>query len=229
MRMAEELCTHCGAPRAAGYAACKFCKTPFVQNTQTGAIPCPRCNTLNEMGVQRCVQCQTWVVVQCVFCHALSPHNVPGCLKCGEAFAGAPQRLADRERQQHLQQGLNIAGTVGNVAASFLGAAAGAGLFSGHHPHEGYGYERREEYARRDDWDQGSSGANIAQSNESGGGGFFSSLFGGDSPSADSGDSGGANISQSNESSGGGGFFDSLVGGGSDDSGSDDSGGGDDS
>ena len=80
--MAEELCTHCGAPRVAGYAACKFCKTPFagVGNTQTDAIPCPRCSTLNEIGSQRCVQCQTWVVVQCVFCHALVPSSVSAAL-----------------------------------------------------------------------------------------------------------------------------------------------------
>src|SRR5690349_2927316 len=117
--MAEggELCTHCGAPRVAGYAACKFCKTPFasVQNTQTHAIPCPRCNTLNELGVQKCVQCQTWIVVQCVFCHSLSPHNAAACQKCGEAFAGAPQRFAERQSQQRLQTGLNIAGQVGSV------------------------------------------------------------------------------------------------------------------
>src|SRR5262249_47032491 len=127
--MAEELCAHCGAPRTAGYAACKFCQTPFVQNTPTSAIPRPPCNTPNQMGAQPCVKCQAWVVVQGVFCHALSPHNVPACVKCGEAFAGAPQRFAERQREQHLQQGLNIASSVGNVAASFLGAAAGAGLF----------------------------------------------------------------------------------------------------
>ena len=173
--MAEELCTNCGAPRAAGYAACKFCKTPFVANTQTSAIPCPSCNTLNEMGAQRCVQCQTWIVVQCVFCHALSPHNVPGCLKCGEAFAGAPERFAEMQRAQHLQQGLSIAGTVGNVAASFLGAAIGAGAFSG-----GDGYEHHHH--------------RYEQTNESSGGGFFDSLLG----SGSSDDSGtGAGISTS--------------------------------
>ena len=118
MSQAEELCSNCGAPRVAGYAACKYCKTPFasVKDTQTDAIPCPRCNTLNELGAQKCVQCQAWVVVQCVFCHALSPHNVPACTKCGEAFAGAPQRFAERQRAQQLQTGLEIAGTVGNVA-----------------------------------------------------------------------------------------------------------------
>jgi hypothetical protein len=144
--MAEELCTHCGAPRVAGYASCKFCKTPFasVQNTQTGAIPCPRCNTLNELGAQKCVQCQAWVVVQCVFCGGLSPHNVPACQHCNEPFAGAPQRLAERQRGQHIEQGLQVAGTVGTLAASFLGAAAGAGIFNHHDhyeaPHGGWVY-----------------------------------------------------------------------------------------
>jgi hypothetical protein len=131
----EEACKHCGAPHVAGYAACKFCKTPFVADTQTDAIPCPGCNTLNVKGAQRCVQCQAWVVVQCVFCHALSPHNVPGCERCGEAFAGAPDRFAEKQRQASLDKGLEIAGTVGTVAASFLGAAAGAGLFDGSERH----------------------------------------------------------------------------------------------
>ena len=189
--MSEELCPNCGAPHAAGYAACKFCKTPFVANTQTNAIPCPRCGTLNEMGAQKCVQCQTWVVVQCVFCHALSPHNAPACTHCSEAFAGAPERFAHGQSQQRVQQGLNIAGTVGNVAASFLGAAAGAGLFSGHSHH---GYEHHQRYGEPrygdpqgsgGDWDNsGGTGAGIAVSQEpdadagSGGGGFFDSLFG---------------------------------------------------
>ena len=193
--MADELCTTCGAPRAAGYAACKFCKTPFVANTQTGAIPCPRCSTLNEMGAQKCVQCQAWVVVQCVFCHALSPHNVPGCLKCGEAFAGAPARLAEQQRAQHLQQGLNIAGTVGNVAASFLGAAVGSGAFSGN---DGYEHHHHHHYEQRED---------------SGAGGFLGSLFGGNS----SGD-----VAPATTESSGGGFFDSILGGSSDSSSSSD-------
>jgi hypothetical protein len=239
--MAEELCNHCGAPRVAGYAACKFCKTPFVQNTQTGAIPCPRCNTLNEMGAQRCVQCQTWVVVQCVFCHALSPHNVPGCLKCGEPFAGAPQRLAERQRQQNIDQGLHIAGAVGNVAASFLGAAAGAGMFSHHegyehhyehYHHGGYegggyagggGYEGGG-YAGGGGYEGGSSGAGIAAvAAGAAGGGLLGSLLGSSSNSdegaglAQSNDQGGS-IAESASGSTGGGFFDSLFGGSSDDS-----------
>ena len=141
------------------------------------------------------------VVVQCVFCGDLSPHNVPACVKCGEAFAGAPERFAERQRSQHLQQGLNIAGSVGNVAASFLGAAVGAGAFSGND-----GYEHHHHHYEQ-------------TGDSSGGGSFLGSLFGGDS----SGDVAptGAGIQQSNESSGGG-FFDSILGGSSDDSSSSD-------
>jgi hypothetical protein len=186
MSQPEELCANCGAPRAAGFAACKFCKTPFVADTQTQAIPCPRCNTLNELGAQRCVSCQAWVVVQCVFCHALSPHNLPACSRCGEAFAGAPQRFAERQRDQHLQQGLSIATQVGGVAASFLGAAVGAGLFShSNEYHEQNPYWGGGPHHRQDDW---GTGAGIAQSDGSGssGGGFFDSLFGSSSDSDDS-------------------------------------------
>jgi len=212
--MSEELCTNCGAPRAAGYAACKFCKTPFVANTQTNAIPCPRCATLNEMGAQKCVQCQTWVVVQCVFCHALSPHNAPACLHCSEAFAGAPERFAARQSQQRLATGLNIAGTVGNVAASFLGAAAGAGMFSGHHEH--HHHQHHEGYGNPGgDWNDNSSAGNLGVEQGSGaGGGFFDSLFGGGTDTS-------TNISTEPVDTGGGGFFDS----GSSPSTSDDSGG----
>jgi hypothetical protein len=238
-----ELCNHCGAPRVAGYAACKYCKTPFPTAARAAegggeagrAIPCPRCNTLNEPGAQKCVQCQTWIVVQCVFCHAISPHNVPACVKCGEAFAGAPQRFAERQRQQQLQQGINIAGQVGNVAASMLGAAAMAGVFSGRSHHEHYEHHHYSHHhggyepppPPPPDVDYGPTGAGIAQSSESSGGGFFDSLFGG---SSDSSGGTGAGISQSgsddSSSGGGGGFFDSVFSG--DSSSSDDSGGGDD-
>jgi hypothetical protein len=182
MSRPDELCANCGAPRAAGYAACRFCNTPFVADTQTQAIPCPRCKTLNEMGAQRCVQCQAWVVVQCVFCHALSPHNLPACSKCGEAFAGAPDRFASRQHDQQLQQGLSIATQVGGVAASFLGAAVGAGLFTDHSS----SYHEQSPY-----W---GGGPHHNVSGDSGGG-FFSSLFGSSDDSAT-----GAGIATSDDS-----------------------------
>lgn len=236
----DDLCTHCGAPRAAGYAACKFCKTPYphVKNTQTNAIPCPRCNTLNEVGQQKCVQCQTWIVVQCVFCHALSPHNMAACSKCGEAFAGAPQRFQERQSQQRLQTGLNIAGQVGNVAASVLGAAAVAGLvggrshqhhhYDGGHSHHHYGGHHDGGYDHHGGASVGyfggsdeGTGAGIEQSSEPSGGGFFDSIFGGSSDSApsssggssgsfwDSSDSGSSDSGSSDSGDSGGGFWDS--------------------
>lgn len=211
MSQPEELCPNCGAPRAAGYAACRFCKTPFVAGAETQGIPCPRCNTLNESGAQRCVQCQTWVVVQCVFCHAISPCNVAACTRCGEAFAGAPERFAERQRDQHLQQGLNIASQVGGVAASFLGAAVGAGLFSDHsreyhetNPYWGGGPHHR------GDWnDDPGTGAGLSVGDPSGssGGGFWSSLFGG------GGGDGSTDIAPKDDGGSSGGLLDSLMGG----------------
>src|SRR5947199_274485 len=121
----NDTCTCCGAPPTPGYAACKFCGTVFARaqqaSIQENAIPCPTCRTLNEWGAQRCVQCQAWVVVQCLFCSAISPCHVPACLQCHEAFAGAPERVQQRQQQQQGAQRMAMLDTVGNVAASFLG------------------------------------------------------------------------------------------------------------
>ncbi len=196
MSESNDLCSHCGAPRAPGYAACKFCNTVFAREKQTSlqenAVPCPGCRTLNEWGAQKCVQCHAWVVVQCVFCSSLSPHHVPACLTCQEAFAGAPERFQQRQEQQQGQQRMQMLGTVGNVAASFLGAAAGvavSGAWSGHaHRH-------------RSSFD--SDGYDNSNRNE---GGFFSSILGGDdtnSTSESTGDAGGD----------GGGLMDDLFSG----------------
>lgn len=129
-RRDEPNCKNCGAPRQPGLAACRFCRTPFVANVHTQAVPCPRCSTINEWGAQKCAQCATWIVVQCVFCSALSPHHVAACLTCKEAFAGAPERLAARQAQAEQKRTMEVVGTVGGVAASFLGAMAGAALNS---------------------------------------------------------------------------------------------------
>jgi hypothetical protein len=143
-----EGCKNCGAPRQAGFAECTFCKTPFVANVAEQAIPCPKCKTLNAWGSQKCARCQSWVVVQCVFCHAISPHHLPACLGCGEAFAGAPERLAQRQAEQQHQERVQTVSSVGGVAASFLGAMAGSALTSGGgYSSHGYGYGG--EYERR--------------------------------------------------------------------------------
>jgi hypothetical protein len=128
-----ESCRNCGAPRTSGLAECRFCKTPMVENTMEEAVPCPQCGAICEWGSQQCVLCHAWVVVKCVFCDQLSPHQLSACLSCGEPFAGAVERFEHRKHAAQLEQGLHIASTVGGVAASFLGAMAGSAIMSEHH------------------------------------------------------------------------------------------------
>jgi hypothetical protein len=92
---------------------------------------------LCRWGKQRCAQCQAWIVVSCVFCGAISPHNLSNCMQCNEAFAGAPQRKAQMEQQRQHQQTMQNASVWGNVAASFLGAAAGVAVSESWHSHDG--------------------------------------------------------------------------------------------
>lgn len=117
-------CETCGAPLRAGLAACEYCRRPVpvaAGADATGgprAIRCPACGVANAWGATHCASCQAWVVVQCGFCGGLSPHDEPACLSCGEAFAGAAERLAARQRSAAL-------GAVGEVAAPLLGMLAG--------------------------------------------------------------------------------------------------------
>jgi hypothetical protein len=124
-------CPSCGAPDDGEFAYCKFCKSAFSPEILRSAIPCPRCRAACRWGKQKCGACQSWIVVSCVFCGALSPYNQQGCLSCREPFAGAPERKAQRQQQAQHRENMQVAGTVGNVAASFLGAMVGAELGSG--------------------------------------------------------------------------------------------------
>jgi phage FluMu protein Com len=215
MPESTDVCAHCGAPRTPGFAACKFCNTLFPRAAQTAvqdnAVPCPQCKTLNEWGAQRCVKCQTWVVVQCVFCHALSPNHVPACLSCKETFAGAPERLAARQAQVDSQQRMQVVQSVGGVAASFLGAVAGAALTSNRH----YGGYSSSGFAHRDhrdyEGDRSSSGglldaftssSSSSSSDGGSGGGLMDSLFSSSDSSSSS--------SSSSDGGSGGGLMDSL-------------------
>ena len=221
MSDSNDICAHCGAPRAPGYGACKFCGTVFARarqtSTQENVVPCPSCRTVNEWGAQRCVKCQAWVVVQCLFCSSLSPHHVPACLRCQEAFAGAPERFQQRQAHQQGQERMQVLGTVGNVAASFLGAAAGmavGGAWSSGHGYSNEAYRHRGHHGSYDN--DSSSGSNE--------GGFFSSILGGDSDRG--GDGGGLFGGDDNDDD-----SDSDSGDDGDSGGDDggDSGGGDDS
>lgn len=133
------------------------------------AIPCPQCATLNEWGTMNCVACRAWVVVQCVFCAQVSPHNQPSCLSCGEAFAGALERKVAYDNQLRNEQFAHNAGIAGQVAAPFLGAMAGSmvgGFLSSGHSH-GYAYERYETFTSNDDTG-GSRGGEFAGSVDAG-------------------------------------------------------------
>lgn len=138
-------CKHCGAPREAGTVICPYCRTGYDERTLTQAIPCPKCKHLNPEDSQKCQRCQSWVVVQCVFCGALTAHNRPHCHRCGEAFHGSQERYRAMQHQheQARRDARNerVAGTVGNAAAGFFGAMAGsmvAGAMSNPFDHGGY-------------------------------------------------------------------------------------------
>ena len=121
IRYMTRACETCGAPPKPGMVSCEYCHQPISAEAADGAIPCPSCHALNAWGATRCGGCQAWVVVQCVFCGGITPHNQAACMHCGEAFAGAPERKAERERAHMMQ-------TAASVAAPVLGAVAVAVL-----------------------------------------------------------------------------------------------------
>lgn len=127
---ASPTCTSCGAPDSGELVVCKYCKQAVSAEAARTAIPCPnpQCRTANRWGRQKCAHCQAWIVVSCVFCGAISPHNLSSCMRCNEAFAGAAQRKAQMHAHQQHQQGMQQASVWGGVAASFLGAAAGSAI-----------------------------------------------------------------------------------------------------
>ncbi len=127
---ASPTCSSCGAPDAGDFVICRFCKQAVSKEAAAAASPCPnpQCRALCRWGKQKCGQCQAWIVVSCVYCGAISPHNISNCMQCNEAFAGAAQRKALQTHHQHHQQAVQTVNVWGGVAASFLGAAAGSVL-----------------------------------------------------------------------------------------------------
>ncbi len=127
---ATPVCANCGAPDAGEFVICQYCKQAVSAEAARAAIPCPnpQCRAQCRWGKQKCGQCQGWIVVSCVFCGSISPHNISNCLRCNEAFAGAAQRKAQMEYQRQQHQNLQQANVWGGVAASFLGAAAGVAV-----------------------------------------------------------------------------------------------------
>jgi hypothetical protein len=135
---ASAVCNNCGAPDNGELVICRFCQQAVSAEALRTAIPCPnpQCRAQCRWGKQKCAHCQAWIVVSCVFCGAISPHNVSNCMRCNEAFAGAAQRKMMHEQQRQEQQNMQQASVWGNVAASFLGAATGVALGEAFESHD---------------------------------------------------------------------------------------------
>src|SRR6476661_5388043 len=93
-------CENCGAGRVVGRVICTYCKAPCASDVMEDAIACPSCRTLSTSDQQKCVACGVWIVVQCVFCAAVSPHTATACTSCSEIFAGAAERKARGEYRE---------------------------------------------------------------------------------------------------------------------------------
>jgi hypothetical protein len=183
--MSPSTCNHCGAPREPGLAVCRYCRTPLVANVSENAVPCPSCGLLHEKGAQKCSGCAAWLVVQCVFCGKLSPHNEGACVKCDEPFAGAIERFQQRKQTQESQQRLNMVASVGGVAAGLLGAFASTGIVE-HVATAVRSSDDDDDDDRRQKGHgayEGSCGSDEGESGKSGG--FFDSLLQDTDPSDD--------------------------------------------
>lgn len=195
-------CQKCGAPQKPGRVICEFCSNAYSADALRHAIPCPKCKELNAWGATKCFKDQTWLVIQCLFCGNVSPHNQSACLSCGEGFQGMRERKAARDQQVQHQQTMQSVGTWGGVGATFLGSLAGSmvggavGSSWGSHHHSGSswgppagGGEFTFGEAPPDDGGQFSFGDAPDDPGDSGdsGGGFFESV----SDSFSSGDDGG--------------------------------------
>ncbi len=101
---------------------CEFCRHPYSAEALRSAIPCPGCRELNVWGATRCFKDEAWLVIQCLFCGNVSPHNQSGCLACGEAFMGMRERKAARDAQIQEQKTAKAVQVWGGVGASFLGS-----------------------------------------------------------------------------------------------------------
>ena len=181
-------CPSCGGPDDGEFAFCKYCKRPLSAEIVQAAIPCPQCRMACRWGKQKCGACAAWLVVSCVFCGALSPHNQSACLACHEGFAGAAQRKAQHEAAAQQQQQAQTFGVVGNVAASFLGAmaggAVGGAIGGGYHGHYHPSWD-----SSNSSYGDSSDGPPIGSpggDDSGGGGGFFESGGSDDSSSGSS-------------------------------------------
>lgn len=161
----DHVCNSCGAPARPGVITCEFCENPVNPEAAKRAIGCRQCATLNVETAQQCLKCKAWLVVQCLFCNAVSRHDLPGCASCREPFAGAAERRAARDAEVRRQQMLQTVGAVAPIAGSLLGGVAGAFLgssFGGNHS-----YSHGQHHAPQHHHNMGGSYDNESYRNES--------------------------------------------------------------
>ena len=135
------LCDNCGAPHEDGLAACAFCDMPIVG--RSSGVRCPSCSELNTADRRTCAECGAQFTKGCVFCGKVAFLTATACPGCNEAFVGAEQRKADREKQAKQQQTMNLAQQGLGALTGFAASQAGQGLIeslTGQHPHGGGGH-----------------------------------------------------------------------------------------
>jgi hypothetical protein len=98
--------------------ACSYCQTAYPGAPR--GLSCPTCGDDNHPHNVACARCNGSLQRDCIFCGAASSIAVPACTRCGEAFAGARDRKAEREAAARRQQMMGIAAT----GVSVLGQAA---------------------------------------------------------------------------------------------------------
>jgi hypothetical protein len=120
------VCENCGAPPAAGLAACLYCKTAYA-GVPVG-VRCHRCNAQNAAGNTTCPQCRTELTRACVFCQAVSSLDRPACVRCREPFEGAAERLQAREDARKRKEYMNLASQGLGAAVTVATSDAGQGI-----------------------------------------------------------------------------------------------------
>ena len=101
-------CSQCGggplSDNGDGSLTCPFCGSTFAHPERV----CPRCETINELGVHECIACGQTLQEPCVRCGALNWVNATYCKRCGAALnilehIAARRAEGDGERLRRLQ------------------------------------------------------------------------------------------------------------------------------
>lgn len=123
-----EDCENCGAPRVPGLASCDYCRHPYP-----GAAPGPKCracDVVNLAGSMACGRCRMPLARACLFCGGASPLDAAACRHCREAFAGAQERIAQREAAARSKRNAELLGVGIQTAGVVISSGAAEGLLN---------------------------------------------------------------------------------------------------